>query len=271
MKNIITIGDVHGLSFWKEFIFGTEYEKWRATIDHGATEDKSLLKYEKIIFIGDYFDSFTVGNAEMKQNILDIIHLKKALGDKVVLLIGNHDIHYIDRNYRCSGFRPEMWYDFNDIMRENRNLFQAAYQYEDILWSHAGLTAGSWRLYSKYLEEIGTEYPDYAEALNALYEMHYEPLFYAGYGRGGYSSNPGIFWADRRELLKDPEQISQIVGHTPVSDIETHAVGTHKTDHNQTITHIAFIDCCERGSRIPYVLEFKNVHKRPLKKMRYDK
>jgi hypothetical protein len=271
MKKIITIGDVHGLSFWKEFIFGTNYEKWRATIDHGAAEDLSLIKFDKIIFIGDYFDSFTVGNAEMKQNIMDIIHLKRALGDKVVLLLGNHDLHYIDRDYRCSGFRPEMWYDFNDIMREHKDLFEAAYQYRDILWSHAGLTSGSWDHYSKHLEKERIEYSDYADALNTLYKMNFGPLFAAGYGRGGGHKNPGIFWADRRELINDPAPISQIVGHTPVGDIETHVVGTHKVEHNQVVTHLAFIDCCERGSRIPYVIEFNSHQNRPLKKMRYDK
>jgi len=267
IKSILSIGDVHGLSNWKDFIFGGGYEKWRSDQDH------SVIKHDKIIFIGDYFDSFTVPNAEMKHNIMEIIHLKETLGDRVVLLLGNHDIHYIDKKYRCSGIRPEMWFDFNEIMRMNSHLFQAAYQYKDILWSHAGLTRGSWEIYKRFLDEEGIKYEDYADALNILYKMNYEPIFYAGYGRGGSSRNPGIFWADKRELINDPEVVSQVVGHTPVSDIEIHVAGTYRSDNgNQVVSHLAFIDCVERGSKSPYTIEFNGKSQmRSLKKMKYDK
>lgn len=264
---ILSIGDIHELSVWKELVFGDydKYEKWRSSLD------EKFVKHDKIIFIGDYFDSFKVTNAEMKQNVLDILHLKESLGDRVVLLLGNHDIQYIDRKYRCSGIRPEMWHDFNDIMRNQRNLFQAAYQYNNTLWTHAGLTAKTWQICQKHLEESDTEYSDYAEGLNLLYEMNYSPLFNAGFSRGGSSSNPGIFWADKKELLNDPEHINQIVGHTPVKDIETHAISSHRVGASNLVAHIVFIDCIERGTCLPHLMKFNKVEQRPLKKLKYDK
>jgi hypothetical protein len=258
MKNIISIGDLHGLSVWKEMIFGDKYEKWRAGED-------IKLKFDKIVFVGDYFDSREVSNVEMKQNILDLIHLKETLGNRVVLLLGNHDIQYIDRKHRCSGLRAEMWHDFHDIMRRYSDLFQVAYQYEDILWTHAGLTAGSWKNFKSFLDKNNIKYGNYAEGLNAVYEMNYAPLFYIGFARGGSSQFPGIFWADKGELLKDPELVTQIVGHTPVSSTETYVTGTQ----GNLGTHISFIDCIGKGGS-PHLIDFSKMQQRPLKKMRYD-
>ena len=69
-------------------------------------------RHDKFIFVGDYVDSFIVDNISMKKNLLDIIELKKKYPEKVILLWGNHDIHYLLGNkHYCSGYRPEMQYD----------------------------------------------------------------------------------------------------------------------------------------------------------------
>jgi hypothetical protein len=135
--------------------------------------------------------------------------------------LGNHDIQYIHPKYRCSGFRPEAYFDFRDIFEENKNLFKVASVYGDYLFSHAGVTQKLWNVCETKLKEVKHLY-DYtdpektiADHLNFLYEISFEPLFYAGPARGGISSYPGIFWADKRELVANPlKGFSQVVGHT---------------------------------------------------------
>lgn len=199
MKNkIITCSDLHGRDTWK-------------LIDP--------KEYFKLVFLGDYVDSFHISNTIMKQNLLDIIQFKKDNIDKVILLLGNHDIGVIHSPlYRCSGFRPEMLWDFQEIFRDNRKLFQVAYQVNNYLWSHAGLHKG----YYKYKIEPHIEKEDVnlADTLNRMYEMNMEELHDVGLLRGGSNSVGGIFWADKNESSKKPlPGYHQIVGHHPVEKI----------------------------------------------------
>jgi hypothetical protein len=276
---IISIGDVHGTSHWKKILFGgdLQFENFFKEYEENPTS-QTLDKYpigncDRVVFVGDYFDSFVVGNAEMKSVFLDLIKLKRTFMEKVILLIGNHDIHYIDSHHRCSGFRAEMYHDFNQMMRENRELFQMAYQNGNYLWTHAGLTDSMWNLHC--IARLNQAHRDgifdlttfkYDEALNFLYEVGFMPILWAGRGRGGYSSVPGVIWADKRELINDPlKGISQIVGHTPVHSIETY------TTEDSNVLH--FIDCQERGTMEPLVVESTGKHTeatfKNLKKLKY--
>ena len=73
----ITIGDIHGRSDWQEI---------------------DPANYDKIIFVGDYVDSFTVSDIDIITNLLNIIQFKKDNMNKVVLLLGNHDLQYLFSN-----------------------------------------------------------------------------------------------------------------------------------------------------------------------------
>ena len=66
MKHLI-VGDLHGKDCWK-------------SID--------IDKYERVVFLGDYVDSFTLPDLVIDQNLQDIIVLKKAYSNKIVLLLG---------------------------------------------------------------------------------------------------------------------------------------------------------------------------------------
>ena len=158
-KKYIAVGDIHGRDNWKFKMFGSsyEYESWAREAINGAAEvfavDYPFNEYDKIIFIGDYVDSFTVGNAQMKKNLEDLILFKKTFPDKVVLLLGNHDVQYIVSNQICSGYRPEMRPDFYDLFNKNIDLFEMAYELKTkhvpILFTHAGVT-------EEWLEELKT-------------------------------------------------------------------------------------------------------------------
>jgi len=222
---IFAVGDIHGEDWWKSSVFGARdlYKSYE--------QDKELLQgsykfnfegIAKVVFLGDYVDSFHVSTPDMVENLRKIVAFAKDYPDRVELLLGNHDIQYIHTEYRCSGFRPEAYFDFRDIYEENRNLFKVASSYGDYIFSHAGVTQKLWHVCEKQLK-ASTHLYDYtdpektiADHLNFLYETKFEPLFYAGPARGGISSYPGIFWADKRELVANPlKGYSQVVGHTP--------------------------------------------------------
>jgi len=85
---IIAIGDIHGREIWKKIL---------------ETEQG----YTKVIFIGDYFDSKERITA-LKQidNFKEIIALKEREKNKVILLFGNHDFHYLNGiTDRYSGYQ----------------------------------------------------------------------------------------------------------------------------------------------------------------------
>lgn len=221
---ILAVGDIHGEDWWKPAIFGAHdlfnsYKKGEEI--HQGSYRFNFENWGKIIFVGDYVDSFNVSTVEMLDNLVEIVDFAKKFPDHVELLLGNHDIQYIHPKYKCSGFRPEAYFDFRDIFEENKHLFKVASAYGDYLFSHAGVTQKFWNVCENKLKEVKDLY-DYtdpektiADHLNFLYELNFEPLFYAGPARGGISSYPGIFWADKRELVANPLQgYSQVVGHT---------------------------------------------------------
>ena len=56
-----------------------------------------------IIFLGDYLDPYAHENISQEEalaNFKEIIAFKQANKDRVTLLIGNHEIHYIDTFYK---------------------------------------------------------------------------------------------------------------------------------------------------------------------------
>lgn len=89
MKRII-IGDPHGR--WK-FVRDIYYKEYP----------------DEVIILGDYFDSFDIDAYTQKDAYEYIIELRKEhikkYGRGFHMLIGNHDMHYMDENFgRCSGW-----------------------------------------------------------------------------------------------------------------------------------------------------------------------
>lgn len=215
---IICIGDIHGRSYWKEI-------------------DPS--KYDLIVFVGDYVDQFPpMTDVEIESNLLAIIELKKAFPEKVILLLGNHDIQYffLNEGFGCTGFRPSMASNLNMIFKHNKNLFQIAYQYKNYLWTHAGVST-SWYDWNKveieeFKEKSGAT--DYADLFNKmLWAKENRLLHQVSRSRGGAYSFGGITWADKNETSTDYlPGIHQIVGHSPVRVIDKYG------DENGSIRYI---------------------------------
>jgi predicted MPP superfamily phosphohydrolase len=258
MKTIKTysIGDIHGRNDWMYFTHGSpvDFETWRTHVENTGDPDgyadfdqpdwHNYTMYDKIIFVGDYVDSFTISNIEMKKNLEDIIFFKKTCPDKVVLLLGNHDVQYIVSDQICSGYRSEMRMDFYDIFHKNIDLFKLAHQIGNVLWTHAGVTAGWWTEFQKEMYNPNNRFieiardnitANYAGLLNLGWEMKLDSIYNVDHISGGFQMWAGPLWVRPHVLNKHAlEDVKQIVGHTPQAAI-------------WECDKVVYIDCLEHG------------------------
>ena len=215
---LIAIGDLHGKDCWKQIDFNL---------------------YDKVVFMGDYTDSFTATNDEIFNNLSALVQLKKSGPEKFILLLGNHDIQYLYfPDFRCTGFRPLAQVDLTDVFRKNKDCFQVAYQYRKYLFTHAGVTKSWYHQHEAIISSYMSNHLSLGKALDEMSRSkNYPVLFDAGKIRGGHLEHGGVMWADISETLEDHlEGIHQVVGHTPLKQIST--VGNRKS----SITYIDVLD-----------------------------
>ena len=210
---IVAIGDIHGRDYWKQ------------TIEQEQDADV-------FVFVGDYFDSFTIKGPDQINNFLDIVEFKKSSKVPVILLIGNHDYHYYPgiEDSGTSGYQTLMAPSIKHVVSDNKQHLQVAYQVGEFVFTHAGLS-------SEWLDDIIPKWDvDSLDAtINDLFKFQPNKLAYRSYkqvgstvyGVGGYGSETfqGPLWirpkalmaANKKTLRK---QIIQVVGHTPQETID---------------------------------------------------
>ena len=198
MKHLI-IGDLHGKDIWEEV---------------------DISSYDKIVFVGDYVDHWTLPDRFIYQNLRNIIELKRQNFENVELLLGNHDIQYLHYpHYLCSGFRPSMQRSLSFLFNENRDLFKVAYQRENFIISHAGITNKWYKDFKelRLIQQIADEQDTVADLINKAENTSQRWILHqTGSSRGGEGPG-GITWADRKELIADMlDGYHQIVGHTVI-------------------------------------------------------
>lgn len=219
---LIAVGDIHTRDIWKDII-----EK------HDTAEH--------IVFFGDYVDPYyeideIPSGIQVIQTLNDIIQFKKENMDKVTLLIGNHDAHYIwlGEIQKCSRFNNFIANKLNMIYNHDIELFQIAYQIDNHLFTHAGVSTKWVYEHDEYLIQNGLNDSNIGEVLNRINETSEgrSRLNQVGYFRGGDSGVGGPLWAD----LKDTDEsylpnMHQYCGHSKVKFINK--IG----DNIQSITY----------------------------------
>ena len=222
MKTVI-IGDIHGHDSWKQII---EQEQ----------------DADRFIFVGDYFDSFTVSGVVQIHNFKEIIEFKANSGKEVIMLIGNHDYHYFPEigDSNTSGYQSTLAPSIKQVVEENRQHLQMAYQFDDILVTHAGVS-------SEWLDDTITmwDVPNLAMYLNDLFTYQPTKVAYRSFKYYDYENNQaqlaggfggetfqGPIWIRPKALMEANRdtlrtQIRQVVGHTTRNqiDIEGKATG----------------------------------------------
>jgi hypothetical protein len=210
-KPIIAIGDVHGLTYWKEIV--TQHPNFR------------------YVFLGDYLDPYEhIAPQALMDNLMGIICLKEVQPDNTVLLLGNHDLHYFtDKIDKSSRFNRQIAKEAKQVFTEHKHLFQFAYQEGFHVFTHAGI-AHEWFV----TDFKGDLCKNVAEQLNHPKPEQEAALYGCGIYRGGNMRYGGIFWADTADLTKPLQAYTQVVGHNRVDDIDEHSQGDGK---------IIFCDC----------------------------
>ena len=198
--NKIVIPDVHGRDFWEKVLEISNPEKYM------------------FIFLGDYLDPYpdegiTKGNAFLE--FMKIIEFKKKYPNNVILLIGNHDYHYINLNSdRCSRFDRKNMSMYHGIFNENKQLFQLTYTDDDYLYSHAGISDAWLRNNDLILPDDIKEASEYLNKLFIEDKGFSMALQQVSFYRGG-EYNGSIIWRDVRESIST--KFKQIFGHTNIS------------------------------------------------------
>ena len=201
----IAIGDIHGLGYWKQIL-----EKERP---------------DRVVFVGDYFDSYNIPGIDQIHNFKNIIHWKQDNPEcKVILLIGNHDFHYMPAagNERYSGFQKNLYMEIGDVLETNKHHLRMAYRIDDLVFSHAGITPD-------FLLRNGWGEQDMVEFVNDLWNYRPHKFRFAdnGYGHSdpyGDDIFQGPLWIRPKSLMKACKDIRktiiQVVGHTQVEVID---------------------------------------------------
>lgn len=232
-ETFVAIGDVHGLDLWQYVV----------------DENPEC----KVVFLGDYLDPYEyVGRGRLIANLCEIIDLKKSRPDDVVLLLGNHDMHYFC-SYIVVGTRFDYFISekISRIFLENRDMFQYAYQAGNKVFTHAGISQEWWDN-----DFHGDVQKPIVEQLNHPSKAQVPALCRVGQLRGGNcGAIGGIFWADRDELSDPLHGFTQIVGHNRVTDI-TELEGKHGNK-------IVFCDCLWHG-RYLYIDADGNIERRQI-------
>jgi predicted MPP superfamily phosphohydrolase len=207
MKTIV-LGDTHGRSFWKLAI----------------NQDKP----DRVIFIGDYFDSFDISGVEQIDNFKQIIQYKENNPQvEVVMLIGNHDHHYFPEiGYTgTSGYQSGIAPSIIQVIDENRHHLQMAYGFGEYLFTHAGVSPVFMdEVFGKDSWNKETIVPD----LNELFR--YKPKAFEFNGFDAYGDNktqtpiwirPGSLMSANKKHDKGlKKDYIQIVGHTIMKKLD---------------------------------------------------
>jgi predicted phosphodiesterase len=208
MKTIV-LGDTHGRSFWK-------------LITHQENPDR-------VIFIGDYFDSYDISGVEQIHNFKEIIEYKNKGINEVILLIGNHDYHYMQGiSEQYSGYQHNLATSIQFELEDNKQHLQMAYQMGEFLFTHAGVSSefmdsvfgkGEWKT-EEIVDLLNEQFKykpqtfGFGLAVDATKALWLDP-----YGDNREQSpiwiRPRSLMAANRETLR--KQVIQVVGHTGVT------------------------------------------------------
>ena len=200
MNEILIVPDVHGREFWYP------------ALDYPG----------EVIFLGDYVDPYPAENISEKQatdRFLKILEFKKQNPDRVTLLIGNHEHHYLSRDFAAGRkMEGEEGKLMASIMTsdDTKHLFQLCTQRGKYLFIHAGITKDWYDRHIEVFAELGNTLE---EQLNVLIYSPRTFVFYeASLARGGLDDTGSPLWADVSEYETEKEpfdpDIIQIIGHS---------------------------------------------------------
>lgn len=224
---ILVLGDTHGRSVWYDIILKEN-------------------DVDKIIFLGDYVSTnnpYITPEVQISE-LTKILTYKDINKDKVILLRGNHDIQHLGYSWaECSGFIYDVfsYMSGSEVKERFLNLTQWIYVYNNIIFSHAGIS-------KVWLENIGLE-------INSINNLIPSEIF--GFWSTkmddyyGTSPTQPCTWI-RPSTLEDNlvEGYIQVVGHTSTFKCREYCSGLWLCDSLENNSYLVIED----GKFIPKIL-----------------
>lgn len=249
---ILVLPDIHGRRFWE------------AAVEH-------IDSCDKVVFLGDYLDPYDFENIfERKavENFRQIIEFALQHPDKVVMLLGNHDMPYFSEQYRALSHYHCRWsYEWHHIIKGDfdayRSMFKIAHVEDNILFTHAGCSS-QWL---RCLDSKPRDLNDLVRILNDLLdsEKGLQQLYMVSSIRGGGDDAGSCIWADVREMgidyeglhFNDGPIVKQVFGHT--LQIEYDEIGNIVSGHPIETPTMKMLD-----TRNAYILDTTTFTHTPL-------
>lgn len=196
MSKILIVPDVHGRAFW-----------------HRAME--LIDQVDQIVFLGDYLDPYSHEGISFDlalEEFHKILEFKEEYPELVTLLAGNHDFHYLIKDFMdCSRRNYDKLDELHKLYNDNSDKFNLFYIDPDgWLFSHAGIYKEWMDKYEFTLEDLN---------LKTFLGSHWPALEDLSWYRGGYNPVGSCIWADIRESVKHEvfPGYRQVVGHTQLN------------------------------------------------------
>jgi predicted MPP superfamily phosphohydrolase len=205
----VCIGDLHGRSDWKLAIHQEE-------------------PIDRVIFIGDYFDSFNISGVEQINNFKEIIRYKESNPQvEVIMLIGNHCHHYFPEiGYTgTSGYQSRIAPSITQVIDENRHHLQMAYGFGEFLFTHAGVSPV---FMDQVFGENDWSIENVVVDLNELFKYKPKAFEFNGFDAYGDNATQTPIWIRPRSLMSANKKHKkslrkdyiQIVGHTQMKRLD---------------------------------------------------
>jgi hypothetical protein len=205
----IVIGDIHGRPIWKEIV------KRNGDATH-------------FVFLGDYLDPYPEPTEpespfaanRLVDNLKDILDFKIANKNKVKLLIGNHDLHYMSNVEKSSRYSHEMQRLLSielDLVKLVKNdILQLCWNIDNVWFVHAGFT-NTWLRNNRLQLNADELNNHFKETLVVNPSKNPYGFVDKGYSTDGFGDDvyQGPLWVRPRAVKSDtPFDTYQVVGHT---------------------------------------------------------
>jgi hypothetical protein len=206
---VVIIGDLHGLGVW-ELILAKEQP-------------------DKVVFLGDYFDSTEVSVGQQIANFRKLIQLKRTSNQEVILLMGNHDFHYLPyiETEDISGYQHESEEILTQLLMESEQYLQMIHIHSPYLFTHAGIS-------DDFLVKLGIKYRKETLEDEVQKAFKYNPELFDYDDNcedaAGDDKEQSCIWIRPRSLMNNTTLIKrdfiQIVGHTVQKRVDVNGVAT---------------------------------------------
>lgn len=197
-------------------------------------EQQSPKEFTKVIFLGDLFDGkgLQYNNISALRKTLGIVSgLIDKLGDRVEILLGNHDVLYyqLQNLNRVNSLSRSLLLDYYGIPDKEKLSLSREESLKDLwsriqlvtfkqgfLLSHAGITKDNWHDRNSIKDNLITLNGYLNQLMGKDKSLH--RIYRAGFSRGGDLARGGPLWLDWNREFKDELGVPQIVGHTVGGD-----------------------------------------------------